>query len=315
MSQLHNQLLKIAYKWILLVCVLSLIIFSLFSLPFSIFLFVALCFFQCSISLTNQLLIGFGKISIQNFVQIIQPFFTLILTLLFVYLGYCEVNYFLIAFLISAVITFVIQQILLKSFRFNHKSTHVTILEIVKKGSYTTASNIAHLISNRVSYYYINSLLGAAALGVYSTAISLSESILMAASSAGVVHYSNIANSNDENQNQLQTILFSKYSLAITLIAFTIIYFIPNYFFTEILGKDFTEVKLFILIFMPGIIALSVTHIFTHYFSGIGNFKIPFFASLASCILVGTFAKYSLVQFQQSGLLILTSIKSIKPLL
>jgi O-antigen/teichoic acid export membrane protein len=179
---------------------------------------------------------------------------------------------------------------------------------VVKKGSYTTASNIAHLITNRVSYFYINSLLGAAALGVYSTAISLSEAILMASSSAGVVHYSNIVNSKDENQNQNQTILFAKYSLAITVFVFIIIYFIPNDFFTGLLGKDFTEVKHFILIFIPGIIALSITHIFTHYFSGIGNFRIPFFASLISCILVGSFAEYSLLQFQQSGLLMLTSI-------
>lgn len=306
----HNtsRLLKIAYLWILLVCVLSLIILSFFSFQFSIFAFIVLCFFQCAISLNNQLLIGFGKISNQNLIQIIQPFFTLIFTLFFIYLGYCNVNYFLISFLTSSIVTFIIQQFFVKFFQFKNQSADVTTFEVVKKGSYTTASNIAHLITNRVSYFYINSLLGAAALGVYSAAISLSEAVLMAASSAGVVHYSNITNSKDVNQNQSQTILFAKYSLAITFFVFIIIYFIPNHFFTELLGKDFTEVKQFILIFLPGIIALSITHIFTHYFSGIGNFRTPFFASLFSCILVGTFAKYSLLQFKQSGLLMLTSI-------
>jgi len=306
----HNtsRLLKIAYIWILLVCVLSLIILSFFSFQFSIFAFIVLCFFQCAISLNNQLLIGFGKISNQNLIQTIQPFFTLIFTLFFIYLGYCNVNYFLISFLTSSIVTFIIQQFFVKFFQFKNQSADVTTFEVVKKGSYTTASNIAHLITNRVSYFYINSLLGAAALGVYSAAISLSEAVLMAASSAGVVHYSNITNSKDVNQNQSQTILFAKYSLAITFFVFIIIYFIPNHFFTELLGKDFTEVKQFILIFLPGIIALSITHIFTHYFSGIGNFRTPFFASLFSCILVGTFAKYSLLQFKQSGLLMLTSI-------
>jgi len=306
----HNtsRLLKIAYIWILLVCVLSLIILSFFSFQFSIFAFIVLCFFQCAISLNNQLLIGFGKISNQNLIQIIQPFFTLIFTLFFIYLGYCNVNYFLISFLTSCIVTFIIQQFFLKFFQFKNQSADVTTFEVVKKGSYSTASNIAHLITNRVSYFYINSLLGAAALGVYSTAISLSEAVLMAASSAGVVHYSNITNSKDVNQNQSQTILFAKYSLAITFFVFIIIYFIPNHFFTELLGKDFKEVKQFILIFLPGIIALSITHIFTHYFSGIGNFRTPFFASLFSCILVGSFAEYSLLQFKQSGLLMLTSI-------
>jgi O-antigen/teichoic acid export membrane protein len=270
--------------------------------------FFLLCFFQCSIALNNQLLIGFGKISNQNIIQIIQPFFTLIVTIIFIFLGFKSANYYLIAFLISSLITFSVQQFFIKFSDRNHQISTITFTEIAKKGSYTTGSNIAHLVTNRVSYFYINSLMGAAALGVYSTAISLSEAILMAASSAGVVHYSNIAKSKDDNFNVAQTFTFSKYSVLITTLIFCVVYFIPNEFFIQIFGKDFSNVKHLILLFFPGIIALSITHIVTHYFSGLGNFKIPFFASLSSCIVVGTFAKFSLENFQQNGILILTSI-------
>ena len=303
-----KQLLNIAYKWILIVCSLGLFFFSFYELHVSTIAFAILCFLQCAISLNNQLLISFGNIIYQNLSQVLQPLLTLLATAIFIFLGFKSVSYFLLAFIFSSLITFNTQLFFFKSIDFISKSKTVTVFQIASKGIYTTSSNIAHLVTNRVSFFYINSLIGAAALGVYSTAISLSESILLAASSAGVVHYSNIANSENQDFNLQQTIIFSKYSAAITAFIFLVVYFIPNYFFEQLFGKDFTDVKYYILLFFPGIVALSITHIITHYFSGLGNFKIPFWSSLISCIVVGTFAEYSLLHFQQSGILVLTSI-------
>jgi O-antigen/teichoic acid export membrane protein len=303
-----QELLLKAYAWILSTTILVFIIFNFISIPYSLQAFTILCFVQCSISLHNQVLIAFGKITHQNFIQLIQPILTLVLVLVHIKMNATNIEGYLHSYLVASIITYVIQLIFYAQLSKKTNGNKVGFIALAKTGGYTTATNIAHLVTNRVSYFYINTILGATALGIYSTSISLAETILMAASSAGLVHYSVISNSSNHDFNILQTKKFAKYSILITLFLFVIVFFIPNQLFVTIFGKDFNEVKYLILLYSLGIFSLSLTLVYSHFFSGIGNFKVPFIAGLTSCIVTGTFAKTALLNFGQEGILVLTSV-------
>ena len=80
------------------------------------------------------------------------------------------------------------------------------------------------------------------------------------------------------------TIKLMKFTLTLTLLALVVLILIPENIYTWLFSKDFTDVKPIIVALRPGVLALAANHIFSHYFSGLGNPKVNLRSNIVGLI-------------------------------
>jgi O-antigen/teichoic acid export membrane protein len=302
-----NSMLKIAYVWILVIVILSVGAIKFQYNEIDIPIYSAIFFFQCGISFHNQLLTGHSKFTLFNLLQIIQSSLMIFFVGVFVYFKMNTIEFYLKAMLFSSFIVYLLHLLYSLKLSDQTESKPIHFSAVFRNGGYTTTTNLAHTITNRNSYLLISSLLGSVALGVYSTAISLSEAILMASSSLGLVIYSNVANQKD-NSDMIGFVKRSILaSILVTVGLYLIVLLIPNVFYNTLLGKDFTSVKSFMLMYFPAILCMSVTQILSHYFSGKGNFKVNFVAGVISAVYIVIIGNYAIKEYGIKGIMLATS--------
>ena len=133
---------------------------------------------------------------------------------------------------------------------------------------------LIQFLNYRLSYYFIAKLLGLAELGVFSVVVSISEAVWIISRSMSAVHFSNVINSDDHSGNRRETVAFARQSLVISLFVLGFSILIPKYLYQLIFGNEFGEVKKFIILLFPGIVAIAVSNLYGHYFAGTGKLKI-----------------------------------------
>src|SRR5207247_10255460 len=77
-------------------------------------------------------------------------------------------------------------------------------------GFYDQLANIFGYLNLRLSFFLLSRHSGDAALGVYSNAVSIAESIWLISNSFAMVQYARVANSDDEERNRDLTIRFAR---------------------------------------------------------------------------------------------------------
>ncbi|MDI1353642.1 MAG: polysaccharide biosynthesis C-terminal domain-containing protein [bacterium] len=152
--------------------------------------------------------------------------------------------------------------------------------DIFANGLINQLGNLAHILSNRYNYYIISGI-GVALVGVYASATSLIESVWIISASVSPIILTHIANQKDVANNSRVTFLLSKLCFMLSALLVLIIYFVPNSFFTSLLGKDFSEAKHIMLYLSPGVLCISFSSIISHYFSGLGKQKVLLLANSA----------------------------------
>lgn len=237
------------------------------------------------------IILGKEKIKLYNFLNVIQP--VLLLIGLIINISVMK-NYTFTAFFypmfISFVVAFVISLIATVKLISNSKS----VLQYSNKSIFTNGficqmAVLTHIACNRYSYYLLPS---SAEVGLYSSASSLIESILIISNAISPVLLAKIANQGDTVSNRQITLSLSKVSFAISCLGIAVIAILPNSFFIFMLGKDFSSIKYYMLLYAPGILMISFTAIISHYFSGIGKLK-----TILVCNTVGFIATISLAPF------------------
>lgn len=142
----------------------------------------------------------------------------------------------------------------------------------------------AQLLNYRLGYYFVEYLMGTAALGVLSVGVQVSEGVLVLARSLASVLSSRVANEKNDDRSSRLTILFLKGGPLITATCFTVLILV---FFTpvvDILGPDFSQTPWIMLGLLPGIIFLSANIMTSTYFSGTGKPWINFSGSVYGLI-------------------------------
>ena len=150
------------------------------------------------------------------------------------------------------------------------------------------ANQLGHFIrfaTQRLVYF----ILPAYAIGVYSNAMSLSESLLLISGSISTVQFGMISNSKNHESAVELTNIFLRVSLLVTFIASLILWAFPGSFYAWLFGPEFLELKNILPLQLPGTVMLSGYLIIGHYFSGLGQFKInniSLFAGLLVTIIL-----------------------------
>lgn len=235
-------------------------------LSFIISMLVILNTFNC------VLILGKEKIGLYNFLCFFQPL-VLLLGLCFsiIYLKIFTLESYLFPMLISFAFSFPISLIAVIRIKapVNEKKSFEA-KPIFIYGFICQMGVLLFLLSNKYSYYLLGSN---DQVGLYGTACSLIESVLIIANGISPVFLARVANSGKTENNIKMTLSLSKVSCLLSIATVMIILVIPNSIYVALLGKGYTMVKYYMLLYAPGIIIMSFISIINNYFSAIGKLK------------------------------------------
>ncbi len=165
---------------------------------------------------------------------------------------------------------------------------------LFRYGSLVQLSSILALLTYRLTYYYTEDWLGLAALGILSVAVQLSEAVWILPKSIALVQYSKISNlKNDSDSAQLTTFLLFVATI-LTSIGLSVLVFIPSSLYEFIFGSDFNHLSLVIIFIVPGILAIALNIILSHFFGGTGRIIYNLIGSAIGLVVVAA-AGYLLI--------------------
>lgn len=278
-----KKLISSTYLWNILIAACSgfiLLLIPIVPYPY-ILAVVSLSLIQGFSTINNHILLGNGEIKAHNISSLIQALTTLLGLILLLLFYKHSVESYLLALFISSITSFIYSGIiLLKKYTFwtlnEQKDKHWKVL--FRFGSINQLANISQLLNQRIVYYFIDSFLGRATLGMFSAATQIAESVWVIGRSIATVQYSEISKLNDARKASTISLSLIKVSLSLSALATGFLLLLPNEFFNWLLGNKF-ELEGIIATLSLGIIAMSGSFTLSHHFAGLGK---PEYNALAS---------------------------------
>lgn len=178
---------------------------------------------------------------------------------------------------------------------------------ILSNGFLSQWGNWMHLLSNRFSYYVLSTM-GIQQLGLYSTAVSLIESVFVIYSGISTVVLSFVSNEADREKSRRIAVRAAMGSFIVTLFALMIILSIPEKWLLLVFGKSFTGIKEPIVILSFGISFIAYSAVFSHYFSGIGVLKYNALSNTLACLFTILFSNVFIQQWHVNGAALIGSV-------
>jgi O-antigen/teichoic acid export membrane protein len=251
-------------------------------------------------SFNSVLILGKEKVKLYNFLNFLQPFLLLLGVLIYIFiLNYNSISAFVFplffSFAISFIISFVYAQ---KLVFFDLSLTNYKFKPIIINGIICQASTLMFILGNRYSYYLLPST---SKIGLYSTASSLIESILIISNGISPILLARVANLGDTKQSSKITLSLSKISLIISTIAVMIIFIIPETLYLKILGNEFIGIKRLMMLYAPGILMISFFGIISNYFSALGKLKLILFCNSFGFIITLIFTPILIKKYDVDG--------------
>lgn len=274
----QGNLFLIAYLWTLISVVIYVVFNQFYPLIDQEYFFATLALggIQASASIHHYFLLGQEKIKRFNLISLLQSL-GLIASLLWSFYGrsYVKVDAFIQALFLSYALSYVLA--FLSSLTFLEKPILFKLkddfVDCLKYGFFAQAANTFQLLNYRISYFFLDSLSGRAALGQYTAGVQLSEALLLIGRSISTVQYARISRRKQEAYAKRISLLLMKISYLLTSLGLVVLLLIPTDWFISLLGKDFSLLKTILAGLSLGIIALSAEVILSHYFSGTGRIK------------------------------------------
>lgn len=271
--------------WISGICLLSfgVILFLrhlpyYFLIPFAAFLFSA-------INLNQMLLMGNQEVKKRNLSLLIQPISLLILFMGLFFYGDFGINSYPIALTFALIISFTISLFLVKKYLQNNGERFAFEPLVLKQGLLVQGAQAVQFFNYRLNFFLIAFLINDAALGLYSNAIVICESIWILGHSIGQIQHVKILNTISEKEQVTLTTRLVYVNILGTGAICVVLAFIPNSFWVLLFSKDFAQMSdLFIYLF-PGVMAFSISNIYNHYFHAKSDFKRIFKYNLIGLLL------------------------------
>ncbi len=282
-----------AYAWTLVITLLGsfamLLLGTLFPIleviPAGYFIPVLfLAFIMSFASVNYMLLLGLEKVSSFNMVSLVQSVLLFIILLVYLFgIRLHEVMAFYWAIFISYAVALVISLVMLFP---SFKKVPLTgmkelVTEILRFGTYVQVANFFQTLNYRLSLRFVDYFRGRGAVGVLTIGMQLAEGLWLISRSLGTVQYSRLSNAMDFNYSARLTLTFAKIAWVVTLAAMAILLAIPKFVFVMVFSAKFGDVRMVIASLSLGIVALSVSMIFSGFFSAINK---PFHNTISSAI-------------------------------
>ncbi len=178
---------------------------------------------------------------------------------------------------------------------------HGSLKGILSYGIKNEFNNLLQFLNYRLSYYFVAFLLGLNELGIFAIAVSIAEAVWIISRSMSAVHFSHVINSEDKTRSVDEAILYAGQSFLISIIILFFAFILPETLYSQIFGAEFSGLKKIIIYLAPGIIAIAVSNIFDHYFSGRGKLNLLMNRSFIGLAVTLLALPLMLKKFQLTG--------------
>jgi O-antigen/teichoic acid export membrane protein len=164
--------------------------------------------------------------------------------------------------------------------------------QLMQLGKYAQGGNALHLLNQRSSMVILENMAyaGRAQAGLYSLTLYAAEAVWTFAKSLSVDQYARISRSDNNAEHHQLTAQNLKLSLSVSCVIAAVLALIPESWMTAVLGKPLPGIQAALWLFLPGIVANSMSIIYAHYFSGTGLHRENFVASGLGLVLGGSVA-------------------------
>ena len=231
-----------------------------------------------SLLTTNiNLFIGRQQIGMFNLFSVLQQAIHLAVMLALIYIfNVRSVEVYFVALIVCYIVLYVASSVLLlRGFKiFNITWSKNIFRNLFDYGWKSQLSAFLQFLNNRASFYFLEYFRGISSVGIFSVGVAFSEAIWTVSKSLSVILYSDLVAKDGSADAIIKTKISLRVSFMVSLLFLIIILLIPADWYAAILGADFVQTKIIILLLAPGILAIAVSNIVGHYFAGINSLRI-----------------------------------------
>ncbi len=155
-----------------------------------------------------------------------------------------------------------------------------SLKEMLHYGAFMQLSTLVSTLNKRLSLYLLNLHCDERQIGVYASGTQVTEGVNIVGQSIGLVEFSALSNTEDEQRTAKLTLRFMKVAILLTFTALLVICLLPTRFFEWLFSGEFGDIRTVIWLMAPGIVFFSAHTILANYFSGTGRPKYNLYASL-----------------------------------
>ncbi len=234
-----------------------------------------------------SLLLGQQRLKAYNLIQLVVPMFTF-LTCIGQWYFHKALNYEL-ALYVAYMSSLIISIFGIIRFIPAAQTTSSSWLSIWKSmfalGFYNQLAHVLQLLSFRASYYILEQYKGEAAVGVFSNASSITESIWLIATSISLWQYAVISNAQDQQYTIQLTEKLTRFGMFTALLGVLFFLLLPASFYQLVFGADFGGLRSLMWALAPGVWMFTYALVVGHYFSGHGRYAVNALASGVGLVL------------------------------
>jgi O-antigen/teichoic acid export membrane protein len=184
----------------------------------------------------------------------------------------------------------------------------VVLRVMLRQGLWVQGANGLQLLNYRLAYWIIEHVLGRAALGLYSVGTQLAESAWIAPRSLGMVLVSRVSNLDELAQQRRLTLLTAKVAISFALAVVLVLAVLPDAVFRLAFGDDITGLRPIVLLLAPGIMSMSASQAFSHYFSGKGQNRHNLIGSGLGMLITAGFGWWAIPHWGLKGAALIASL-------
>ena len=258
------------------------------------------------------MLVGKEKIKYYNLSTVIQIGIVFILILFFyLFKGEATILVYLNIYLVGQLITlFFTTYYLFGSIKIGGSPIFdkELVLDMYRYGFIIQFANIFQFGVYRINYIILEAFTSLSTLGIYTLGNQLSEKALIPGKAISMVQYAKISNIDDKNEASELTIKLLTVSVIIGFFAAIALIVIPEKLISLLFGGDFGEAKSILVYLAPGVVFMSISTIYSHYFAGLGKYKLNTMVSFIGLLAIAALS-YSLIPiYGMKGAALATSI-------
>jgi O-antigen/teichoic acid export membrane protein len=278
-----TQLIKASYAWVLVVSAFAFLILEavhVFETKYLLHIILLSAISSVS-SVHASLLLGQQRLKAFNLVQILVPLLTFSTCV-----GQWLVNQpldYIDALYVSYLVALLTSCIAIWRFfpqREQEKVGRKMIWQrLFKLGFYNQLAHVLQLLSFRASYYILEQFHGTSAVGVFSNASSITESIWLIATSISLWQYATISNAQDQQYTIQITEKLSRFGMLAAFFGVGLFLLLPPDFYRYVFGSDFGGLQVLMWALAPGVWIFTYALVVGHYFSGHGRYWVNALAS------------------------------------
>lgn len=244
---------------------------SLLVFPFSLLLALVSSFFQ-----------GLQEFKKFNLALLLQPFATLLLTLLIIIAGFGGLYLLVVAYLVGVVLTLAVAVRQLLPMLGEVEQNSNESVPLLSYGLKSHLSNIITFLNYKTDLFLINYFVGPLGAGIYVVAVQLVEKLWVLSTAVSAVLLPRLSQlSSDERRKSMLTPLICRWVLLFTFVASLILLAVAPTLIELVFGTQFEGAFPVLAALVPGIVLWAGGRVLANDIASRGKPEITFYISIA----------------------------------